>query len=175
MWPTKARKMSMVLSVNWTSSVAKSFPRFEIRNLTDIHVYILNLSVRPFSHLIVHFLFVPNRYYIAMNLVCHQKSVIVSFFSLMTPLNRYRLETWLNDTFLNVLQKSIIKVSLKYHWSIMESKLNTIIADALTIIRWHQLIGQPPGINSAQQGQAPCPCWESTLPHMGKHRAHFRA
>lgn len=25
--------------------------------------------------------------------------------------------------------------------------------------------------NSAQQGQAPCPCWVSTLPHMGKHAA----
>ena len=83
----------MALSVNWISFVAKSFPRFEIRNLTDIHVYILNLSARPFCHLIVHVLFVSNRYYITMNFVCHQKSVIVSFFSLMTPLNRYRLAT----------------------------------------------------------------------------------
>ena len=115
MWSTKARKMSMALFVNWASFVAKSFPRFEIRNLTDIYVYILNLSVWSFCHPIVHVLFVPNRYYIAMNFVCHQKSVIVSFFSLMKPLNRYRLMTWLNDAFLNVLQKSIIKVSLKYH------------------------------------------------------------
>nr|DAQ70417.1 MAG TPA: hypothetical protein [Caudoviricetes sp.] len=25
--------------------------------------------------------------------------------------------------------------------------------------------------NSAQQGQAPCPCWVSTLPQLGKHAA----
>ena len=83
----------MALSVNWASFVAKSFPRFEIRNLTDIHVYILNLSVRPFCHPIVHFLFVANHYDIAMNFVYRQKYVIVSFSSLMKPLNRYRLMT----------------------------------------------------------------------------------
>ena len=37
----------------------------------------------------------------------------------------------------------------------------------------HQLIGQMSDSKSAQQGQAACPTWESTLPHLGKHRAHL--
>ena len=32
-------------------------------------------------------------------------------------------------------------------------------------------IGHVSASNSAQQGQAPCPSWVSTLPHMGKHAA----
>ena len=37
----------------------------------------------------------------------------------------------------------------------------------------HQLIGQMSDSKSAQQGQARCPTGASTLPHLGKHRAHF--
>lgn len=37
----------------------------------------------------------------------------------------------------------------------------------------HELLGQLSDIFSAHQGQAPCPCWESTVPRLGKQRAHF--
>ena len=37
----------------------------------------------------------------------------------------------------------------------------------------HLLIGQRPGINSAHPGQAACPCGASTLPLLGKQRAHL--
>ena len=37
----------------------------------------------------------------------------------------------------------------------------------------HKLIGQTSDIKSAHPGQAACPCWASTLPQLGKHRAHF--
>ena len=37
----------------------------------------------------------------------------------------------------------------------------------------HELIGQLSVVNSAHPGQAPCPCWASIVPQLGKHRAHF--
>ena len=37
----------------------------------------------------------------------------------------------------------------------------------------HELLGQLSDIFSAHQGQAPCPCWVSSVPRLGKQRAHF--
>ena len=37
----------------------------------------------------------------------------------------------------------------------------------------HELLGQLSDFFSAHQGKAPCPCWESTVPRLGKQRAHF--
>lgn len=37
----------------------------------------------------------------------------------------------------------------------------------------HELLGQLSDIFSAHQGKAPCPSGESTVPRLGKQRAHF--
>ncbi len=47
------------------------------------------------------------------------------------------------------------------------------ILKAGILVLQHQLIGHPSDSKSAQQGQARCPLWASTLPQLGKHRAHF--
>ena len=50
--------------------------------------------------------------------------------------------------------------------------IGKILKAGIRILQY-ELIGQLSVVNSAHPGQAPCPCWASIVPQLGKHRAHF--
>ncbi|WP_337775631.1 hypothetical protein [Prevotella pectinovora] len=57
-----------------------------------------------------------------------------------------------------------------------QKEQSCVVVIAIDGLRWQEvfeLIGHTSDIKSAHPGQARCPCWASTLPQLGKQRAHF--
>ena len=94
-----------------------------------------------------------------------RKSVKVSFSGSPQHPKSNKPTSYRYDTFLNALQKSIIKVSLKYHAALRHLEIpNHNHREGLQNLMKQATIVPNRGKQRSQVGQAACPKWASSVP-----------